>query len=392
MRRNDWLAIGILLAIALGLVFLIWQGPDLSFDDANYILFSHQMLNGTYNITESPYAYGSFFIGTLALSAQDPSLPGIMELCLLIACTYLICLKLYGTKIAFVTSLCLELSVWVFIYASRALPDMLLGLLIAIVFLIYTYKPDKLAWRAAAGFVAGFTIFVKWGGFILLLLLLPTVVPYFNYAVLIGFMIIALASRKHASFLFGLGIAVFLYSILLPSGASIPRMAQAYSATQAKLSSANLVLNMETIVVLLFWYGSVQSYSLGGFIFFVIFGTALIIKHRKWEYTFAILGFWLSFLYLFFGTESFTNYIFVTVVSRYFVAFVAPMAILGGYFVNWLYAHTRFPLFYGGNLVLIMLVLAVFVTNVGFYLLFYINPNIHYTFKPPAINKSSLLP
>ena len=68
MDKFNLYAVAILLLIGIGLIAYLHILPNMTFDDYDYILFAHQMLNGTFNQLQSPYAYGTGLIAVYALA------------------------------------------------------------------------------------------------------------------------------------------------------------------------------------------------------------------------------------------------------------------------------------------------------------------------------------
>lgn len=351
MDNKKFTPLLILLIVATVLTVVFWQGVDTKFDDANYVKFGGQMLNDTYNVQASPYAYGMAYISTIAASQYltgSPIIPQILEFMGIIAILYYILIKYFDARTAFVITLSAELSAFFFLYATRVLPDMLLGLIISVVFLIFAYKPKSLKWAVISGFIMGSTVFVKFGGYILLVLLgigSMTILLAVLAAIVLMFLFFSLiviyapdSLRRYLCIAFGFIIAVILYQAFV-APASVFHMAQTYDALQVSLSQANLTINVQTLGMNLIGYPPIyqQIYPLGTLFFAAIAGSALVIKTKNRLFFFALIALWGSILYLYFGNESLslTTYTFITVVDRYFIPFLPPMCILAGAFLTW---------------------------------------------------------
>jgi hypothetical protein len=383
--------IALLAFLLVGSLFtvLFWQGPSTSFDDANYLTYGRQMLNHTYSITESPYAYGSAFLSTIAIGlvisngqAWGASLPQIIEYLLIICVLYFTLKRYFDPDVSFVMALGIEVSGFIAMYATRALPDMLLGLLISLVFLILAYKKGSSKWMFVAGFLTGATIFVKMGGFVLLILL---GMGTFGILALAGIIIILafllLCKDMHrVYYILGLLLAIVIYQLLLPHGVSVIAMANAYDAMQVSLSIATIQTNISAIIINTIGYlppYANQIFPIGLIGILGILGTIYILLKKDRRLYFAVLAFWISVIYFYFGTESLTSYTFITVVSRYFIEFAAPMVLLAASPIQALtiqvgrYRHIALGL---------VLVLIVF-SNVLPYLIFY-HHVLNYVFAP----------
>jgi 4-amino-4-deoxy-L-arabinose transferase-like glycosyltransferase len=334
----------IFVIIALIIAKVTWQGYSNSFDDSNYLYYSYQMIDHLYIINQSPYAYGSGFVTTIAAglwlsggAAWGASIPQILEFIGIISILYICLLKYFDQDVAFITSLGCEISGFAALYITRVLPDPLLGFLIALVFLILAYKPKSKKYMLLAGFISGLVIFVKFGGYSLLVLLalgnfgiyIPIVL-----AIVIAVLFV-IGKSKRALFAAGFIAALALYQFLLPKGLSLIKLASLYDKNQASISLATLNSNLNAALINLVGYFPpfyTQIYTLGLISILAVIGTFIIIRKRDKRLYFVITAFWLAVLYLYFGPEtlSLNPYIFITVVSRYFIEFLVPMALLAG--------------------------------------------------------------
>lgn len=373
--------------IILAAIFckVYFAGPNYTFDDGNYVLYAKQMLNGTYNITETPYAYGSLFIASMAASATllgtTPlafALPQILAFILLITCIYTILSYYFSKQVSLFATISIEISTFMFVYATRALPDIPIALIVALIFLIITYK-KKSYHMLFAGLLAGLSFFIKFGGAaFLLLILISYIIAYRKNKIW----------HEAAAITAGLLIGLAIYVILLPAGAHFTTMLNAYSQQQTKLSEASLSGNFYTILVLLFNYNTTtpyfnQVYPIGMIFLYAIAGTYFAFKNKNPNMQFIAIAFWIGFMYLLFGTESITHYTFITVTTRYITLFAAPMAILTGYFFKRVYLFieqkttARLAL-----AILVMFVIVLAVSNMPLYLYFFKYPNANYHFVP----------
>ena len=363
----------ILLIIAVLLATVFYSGANNTFDDALYMKYASQALAGTFSSTATPYAYSLAFIYSIAgmkalLGSIGPSILQMLEYLAIPCIIYLTLLKYTTPKIALATSICTECSMFLLGYASRVLPDMMLGVIIALLFLILSYKRESIRWMLVAGFLSGATIFAKMGGFVLLILLGFNAFPALISLTLLITVAMFFLNRRRGVYLIGLFAALLLFQLFMPL--PLTHLAQAYSANQAKLSGASLSINILTgiVQVIGYWqFYSVQTFPLGAVIIFAIIGTLIALIKRYNQYYFVILAFWSAFFYLYLGTESLQSWTYITVVSRYFIEFAAPMAILACCFLDSLRK------FASENKILFYAILITLATNLPMYIIFYYN-------------------
>ena len=379
MDKNDLLPIlsFILIAILLKQTFLI--SPNLTFDDQTYLTLANQFLNGTYQITSSPYGYGFLFI--ILTACLGPALELLSFMGILIV-AYSLLKHYYPANIAITTTLGLELSCFMFLYSGRVLPDMPVGLLIALSTYIMLVKPR---YSMIAGFLLGFTIFFKFGGFILPILLLAYCNPLiacFALLALGGCTVYCIYRRKprlSMAFILGVLIAIALYQCFIPAGQSVFTLAHQYDALQISLSQATWYSNILLLPAFIGGYGIgtnyfAQVFPLGALFIFALVGSFMVLKSKDRNMKMASAAFWLGLLYLMFGTESLAGYVLITVVSRYMITFAIVIALLAAHFMNCIYQ--RKP-----KLSVLLILLAIIImSNVPMYIYFGIYHSIIFHF------------
>lgn len=322
----------ILLGLCCFMITMMWHYnmPNLTFDDANYIKYAGQMVLHSFNVLQSPYSYGYIYPLTIAISYQllgislfASALPTMLEYIALILLTYYTIRKLISPSIAFYTSFLLATSAFVVAYSTRALPDMLIGLLIAGA--IYMLTEPKHNRAFTAGLLIGIIIFVKLGA---LIVVPPVIVAMFFY------------SKKSKLGYFVLGLAIMLVIYFASIGFNLSILSS-YSANQVKLDQTTLLPNIEEMVyympigyTFLSNPEAIQLFPLGFLFLFGLIGGLIAIKNKDRRLMAINLILWLTYFYLFLGTESIHSYSLITVVSRYFIWIATPMAILAGYFLS----------------------------------------------------------
>lgn len=124
-----------LISASLILVVLFYSGPFVLFDDSVYTLYAHQMLTGTFNpLNGAPFSIKFITIGIWALSIKllgynmfAVELPSLIALIAMIVLTYLIGKELWGYEVGILSSAFVALSPVTVSYATRMLPDLIVG-------------------------------------------------------------------------------------------------------------------------------------------------------------------------------------------------------------------------------------------------------------------------
>ena len=170
MDKFNLYAVAILLLIGIGLIAYLHILPNMTFDDYDYILFAHQMLSGTFNQLQSPYAYGTGLIAVYALalsisnSVTSIAIVNSLAFFGLILMLYIIVKDYFNKEVALVTTICMELSAFIIPYATRALPEMWIGLIYAIVFYLFYKAKNRPYLMLLGGLLAAFSTFFIFSG------------------------------------------------------------------------------------------------------------------------------------------------------------------------------------------------------------------------------------
>ena len=356
--RKAFLLLAAVIGLVLSLSYLMWSGPLYWFDDINYITYAHQMLTGTFSVVQSPYAYGFLPSAAIALSflllGASPFsavLPNLIECIAMVVLTFLIGRKLYGNDVAVLSAFLCATAPFVIGYTSRALPDMLLGTIAALsiyVFLIAQERGEKHSHYlyAAAGAIAGLTIFVK-------LLGLAFMLAFFVGTAALYLMgkgrrmrngvAMAIGGNEVISVVAGLMIVFIAYDLMFFVYTGSPFYGViTYGQNQAAISHSSISQNISVLLVMFFGYSATYTsifgedvswniFPLGLIAFWAVAGGVIAMASRKREGVFLAALTWVLPLYLFFGTVSLSSYTSIFVTSRYFIAVAAPMAVLASY-------------------------------------------------------------
>ena len=344
----------LLLAAIIGLVLLLsyflWSGPLYWLDDLDYITYAHQMLTGTFSIIQSPYAYGFLPSAIVALSLLSfginpfaAVLPDLVECIALVALTFLIGRKLYNNEVGVLSAFLSATAPFVIGYTSRALPDILMGVIGALsvyVMLLALESKSRYYLFVAAGVLAGLTVFVKLLGLAFMLAFFVGVLCYYLYDTPKKRV---LDRRAVFSAYLGLLLPLIAYLLIFLAYTGNPLFGiTTYGQNQAEISHSGLLQNVAVMIVDFFGYSlnysslfgtdvSWNIFPLGFVAFWAIAGAVIAIASKKKEGIFLAAMTWILPLYLYFGTVSLTSYTSIFIASRYFAAVAAPMAVLASY-------------------------------------------------------------
>ena len=346
-KRNDNIAVftSLLIVIVLGLLLAMYAyaGPDPAYDDATYILQAHYMAMGnfydvltnvfTFSFMEVvPYAISFYLFGYGTTQAVVASL---CEYFLLIILTFLLAKRIIDKKYAVLAAFFTAITPFVVLYATRVLPDMILGIFIALALYFYaSTKKNKLDYFVL-GIILSLSIYAKteafaflgfFGFFIFVEIFYRSfrhnrkgsAASYINNSLLFGSFVLGI--------LIGLFVYFFIYYIYVRSPFFIFTH---YTFYPGDLFSNIMMLNPFTSAVYF-----LETFSIGLLFYFFIAGgvVAILKKNTKAAIIFSATFFFV--LYLIFGSSSLTNYVVVSVSTRFFAAVVAPLATLSAYLVR----------------------------------------------------------
>lgn len=327
--------IALLLSVALFLAMLTSHGLNLSFDDVSYYIYAKQMLNGTFTIQQSPYAYGFAYPAMLAFSmllfgqnVHAASYPNAASFILLLLAIYFLGKRYYNANLALLGSLLVAFSAFIVIYAFRAIPDMPIGAFIALSLLLVSKQTRR--GNTLSGLLVGAIIFLKVGSLLYM--------PFLLFGLALFSKPRSLVLYWLAGWLFSLSIYFSIASFLAPH----LNVVSSYSSNQVHLSSASLLLNFYTLCSYTFCYlpygaAWAQVFPLAALLWIAILGSILVLKDRVRQLAMYYTFLWLTFFYLLFGTESLSNWAWIVVVSRYFIPLAPAMTMLALYPISLLY-------------------------------------------------------
>jgi 4-amino-4-deoxy-L-arabinose transferase-like glycosyltransferase len=400
MKPNLYLVgLAIVLLLGLSMAYALYSGPYYAFDDLNYLTYAHQMLIGSFSISQSPYAYGyllpaiiaaSFYVfGTGVISSFVPALIAYVAIIVLVFLIgrRVVIGNITSEQAGLLAAFLAATTLFVVGYATRVLPDLFTGVIAtAAVYLFLragTAKRQRLAYFAA-GALATLTIYVKLIGLAFMLF-------FFLAAV---FMIATNgwdAHRKkgtwtnvsgmHFAWL-ALGMLllfmIYLASVYAATGNPLYTVGN-YGQFQNSISPSSFAKNIGMLEGALFGYGNQAALLVSpdiapfGFaIVLAVLGTATGILRRNRKALFLSIILWGVFLYLYFGSISLGSYDFAFVSPRYFDIVIAPIAVLAAYGIIMAYKSAR-ELFgnWAGVATFVILMIMVIASNYPTYFIFY---------------------
>lgn len=333
LKGNKYtLVLGAVVLLGALLIGLFYAGPYLRFDDTVYLTLTSLIGTHAFSPVLTPRAFGWLFIylsylgqsvfgmagsGAIALSA--------LEYLSLISLTYLLAIKVSeDRKLALLSAFLVCIFPFTIQYATRLLPDMLLGI-VATLSIVFLFSERKLDW-ILAGAMAGSLIYIKLMGI----------------AFLIPFVICALATRKrnYAVPVLLLMLAVYVVPFIAYTHNPLYSF-QNYGSFQESLSPTTPFNNMAELMLM----GSLfqeyqmtsinfQNYQLGLLLWLMALGTALSVMYLDKKMLAMAWIFWVYLLYLCFGPITLSGYVVGSFITRYLIVVAAPMAILVAYAIK----------------------------------------------------------
>lgn len=363
--ENLYLLLAIILASGF-LLLLFYSGPYYAFDDRLYLLYAHQITNGTFNFLESPYAYGYLMPALVALSfllfgsgITSSLIPMALAYFLIIILAYVIARRLYGGKAALLSALLSGTAPFVLGNSTRILPDMLLGVIAGVsIYLMISAGSSKRKGLLYffSGIFASLTIYVKLIGLAYVLVFLIAVISYSlmrdegkaetkshpGAARPKG----PMSKKSIILILAGLAIPIIanLFVTYLSTGNALYTLV-AYGQNQNAISHTTLLINTFTFALMTFGIFSInwihgtlfqqvidpQIYPLGLMILWSAASFLIGWHKRDRSVTYLSVLTFGFLLYMFFGSETISAYSFIAIQSRYFTLVIIPMAILASY-------------------------------------------------------------
>jgi 4-amino-4-deoxy-L-arabinose transferase-like glycosyltransferase len=373
--RTAHVCLAVILVVGLALAAAFYSGPLYTMDDGSLIAIAKNMLYDNFSMTSSPFAlsylpsalvYASF--EAFGISTVSAILPSIIEYVALILLAFLVGKTLFNNEVGVISGVLIITMPNVLGVVTRVVPDLLLGVLTG--FMMYAlalaakHKEREQGLYLSAGLICGLMAFAKLGG---VGLAIPVVVAVFF-----------LDRKLVVPFAAGLLISLLIYTATFYAlggwKTGIISAVEGYSQNQVRLTQADLQTNYVTMldvitgpVVLL------QVLPFGLILLFIFLSTYIGLKNRNKALLFAASMFWFTFLYLFFGTESMQGYVFITVVTKYFLLVSIPMAVLAAYLLFDIYSASHHHLGKGIALTLLALLIAlVLISNLPAYTAVYV--------------------
>jgi hypothetical protein len=354
--RDSYALLLLALELAAGLALVAWlySGPFVVFDDTVYIDYAHAMLTGKFSIGSD---FVVFSVGHIAVIAAFFALFGqsmfsllltsVIEYLLIVILTFLIARELHGNDLALVSALFASTSLIIVGYATRPLPDALLGVIIALssFLLILATKRERSDFLfLLSGFAAGFAPLVRNDGFLFLFFYAIA------FAILCRFGHVKKPRRSAAYFAAGIASSLSLYFIIFLAYAHNPLFGiTSFQGQAADQLSTPMRYSLEALVSFLnpsvassysAHYSVLYQYPVGPIILFALFGSAVALFRRSRMSLLAVLGIGI-FLYHLLGTYTLSEYAVLLTATRYLITILAPLAVLAAYFVVLVYEDVK---------------------------------------------------
>jgi len=382
-----------ILFISIILSYFLYSGPYVYYDDIDYIGLAHQMLQGTFR-PFMPFSIETLTIASIALSfllfgygPLQAALPSVVEYLATIIVIFFLGRKMFDDYFGGVASFLYATAPFVVGYTTRVLPDIFTGLTVAIA-CYYIYNAIELKSERAmllAGFFIALTMLVKTAGAIMIASFLISLAYLYahkkfrKYKRMLAYafvgMVIPLAAMMLYFYLFTqdpfFNLHVLATAFLEPSRSNLINNIWAF----------NISINPILLITIQDWRNlgdiPLSASPMGLIIIFAIFGGIIgAVRKNKFIEFISLLAL-IPIFYIFFGTESLTQYTPIYVVSRYPDIVAAPIAILAAYTLNALYISVKKESKVAASfIIIIMLVFATFLNLPSYESLYYFNHGI----------------
>ena len=350
-NTKEIIILGLVLFTAVVLSYIFYSGPFVYFDDNYYIFSAQQMLQGTFRPNSIPFTVETLTIASIALSfllfgygPLQAALPSLVEYFATIIVIFFLGRKMFNDYFGGIASFLYAIAPFVVGYTSRALPDIFTGLTVAIA-CYYIYDAIELKSERAmllAGFFIALTMLVKTAGAIMIA----------SFLIGLAYLYAHKKFRKYKRMLayafVGMIIPLLIMMLYFYLIAGNPLFnLQIYATAFVNMAPTTLSNNIDALsisvnpIYLLHIQGwhqiDPQLFPMGPIIILAFVGAIICIARKNKVIIFFSLIILIPMLYTFFGTKSLSQYMPISVISRYMGIIAAPIAILAAYTLNALY-------------------------------------------------------
>lgn len=338
------IAVELIAVILIGLLIVshIYTGPNPQYDDARYIAQAREMAIGNFEgVLSNEFSYAFFEIVPYAISFYSFGygyaqvvVPSLCEYVLLVLLAFFVAEKFLNRNYAVLAAFFTAITPFVVLNATRVLPDIFLGIFVAVAFYFYASMKDNKASYFALGIIISLSIYAKTEAFsfvgVFSVILLAKVV--YSYA----FQGKKRKSEKKftislfGSFVFGLLLGLSIYFLIYYFyylGRAFFIFTH-YATPIGNLYNSLLILDPID-------NKSIDFTSVGLLFYFFVAGGAIAILRRK--STKLIDMFLVTFffaMYLLFGSSSIFAYSRILAITRYFAAMIVPISVLSAYMIH----------------------------------------------------------
>ncbi|MGC8586492.1 MAG: ArnT family glycosyltransferase, partial [Candidatus Micrarchaeia archaeon] len=342
-----------LISVSMILVVLLYSGPFVFYDDTVYIIYAHQMLEGSFNPLKGfPFSANFIMIGIEAVfialfgdNALAVEMPSLISLVIMIILTYLIGKKVYGSSLGFVSAAFITVSPITVGYATRVLPDLMSGMFAALlIYMIVATKSSE--HHKLLSFLAGVLA--------PLLIAVKTESAFFVIAIILFIAIYEIHAKqkyraeqnqykiniKLATIGFLIGLIILFGYFFIYSG-KISYWVLKYGASNMLFAHSTIAQNIHSLLVFLdpyTFFGGMRGYRLDCYVFpmgllfdLMIIGSVIFIAFRKWDIMLFAIPCLVVILLLFFAPETLNSYTIATVIDRFLIIILPLMALVAGY-------------------------------------------------------------
>ena len=354
-NTKEIIILGVVLFTAVVLSYIFYSGPFVYFDDNYYIFSAQQMLQGTFTPNGIPFTVETLTIASIALSfllfgygPLQAALPSLVEYFATIIVIFFLGRKMFNDYFAGIASFLYATAPFVVGYTTRALPDIFTGLTVAIA-CYYIYDAIELKSERAtflAGFFIALTMLVKTAGAIMIA----------SFLIGLAYLYAHKKFRKYKRMLayafvgMIIPLLIMMLYFYLITGNPLFNL-HIYATAFVNMAPTTLSNNIDALsisvnpIYLLHiqeWYQiNPQTFSMGLIIVLAFIGAIIGIARKNKVIIFFSLIILIPMLYTFFGTKSLSQYMPISVISRYMAIIAAPIAILAAYTLSVLYNSVK---------------------------------------------------
>ncbi len=334
----------------LGVAAYLYAGPLPVYEDSGYVWLAHRIITGTFSFATGVYDYGFLPEYAIALSFLlfghvpfSAVIPSIVEYVITTIIVFYTCKRLWGAWFGVLAAFMYASAPFAVVNVSRALPDMLTGMITAAFFYLFlSIKDAKRPYviAAAAGAAAVLPVYAKTEAYIFVGVFLLSLVPASRWKLLVS---LRKTHGKSILICLAMGAAACLaanWAIFYFSTGNPLYPIETYSSFLVQCNCATVPIgmlqsNVSAFLTVLSPYAGFGAnpyvYPIGILAYLAAIGTLIGIKRGDSVINYLSFFCWAIFIYFFFGTASLSQYALTEVNTRFLTIIAMPLAVLSAY-------------------------------------------------------------